>query len=104
MPRCEISRSEQAKAQIQEYKEVAKALFGYSLSKHKASGDKGHGQYQVKSLFAVHSSDIILVQAQDGGKQVDMLGSDYSMRLKDHADRFFQEASRRGRAQSLPIT
>lgn len=88
-----ISRlSEQAKAQIVEYKEVAKALFGYSLSKAKGTGDKGHGQYQVKSLFAVHSSDVILVQAQDGGKQVDMLGSDYSMRLKDHADRFFQEA------------
>lgn len=69
-------RSEQAKAQIQEYKEVAKALFGYSLSKYKSTDERSrntHGQYQVKSLFARNSSDVILVQAQDGGKQVNRL-------------------------------
>jgi hypothetical protein len=45
--RFSLTGSQQAKAQIQEYKEVAKALFGYSLSKHKGS-DKG--QYQVRLL------------------------------------------------------
>jgi len=85
--------SEQAKQQIQEYKEVAKALFGFSLSKHKGAANKpAPGQYQVKSLFAERSGDVLLVQAQDGGKQVDMLSSDYSISLKAHADRFFQQA------------
>eukprot|EP00960_Hanusia_phi_P069264 767048-Hanusia_phi.AAC.9 len=80
--------SEQAKAQIQEYKEVAKALFGFSLSKHKSSSGKNTlGQYQVsflalkikeltvgkvKSLFAYSSEDVLLIQAQEGGKQVRM--------------------------------
>lgn len=63
--------SEQAKAQIQEYKEVAKALFGYSLSKHKDSNNKAAaGQYQVKSLFAASSKDVLLFSASEGGKQV----------------------------------
>ncbi|EKX55487.1 hypothetical protein GUITHDRAFT_99263 [Guillardia theta CCMP2712] len=66
--------SEQAKAQIQEYKEVAKALFGFSLSKHKSSSGKNTlGQYQVKSLFAYSSEDVLLIQAQEGGKQVVVL-------------------------------
>jgi hypothetical protein len=85
--------SEQAKQQIQEYKEVAKALFGFSLSKHKGANNKSApGQYQVKSLFAEHSGDVLLVQAQDGGRQVDMLSSDYSVRLRARADCFFQQA------------
>ena len=47
--------SEQAKTQIQEYKEVAKALFGFSLSKYKTADAKAvAGQYQVQSLFACY--------------------------------------------------
>ena len=56
-----ISRlSEQAKAQIQEYKEVAKALFGFSLSKYKTPDSKTvAGQYQVSGVATLMSLTVL---------------------------------------------
>jgi len=94
---CERLKGEARRA-MQEYKEVAKSVFGFSLAKHKSDIDSavrnGPGSsrglmYELRCVCGVSADDKLLVQATDNGKQVSLLQSSYLSSLAPVARLFF---------------